>query len=190
MLKPAILFKDALLPLFAMASFDPNNRFYSEGHWDFDDKIVSSTWSQIQLVSTDKSDNIIGFFDIHINRQRYCARDMKVIRFLKSGKYDLTFAKDLKKFVLLIFDYFKFKKLNFEACVGSPNESMYDKFINRYNGRVVGIKEREYKLMDGTITDLKMYEMLRENFVAAVEKNHGVEALPNWRKTYGEMYNK
>jgi hypothetical protein len=47
--------------------------------------------------------------------------------------------------------------------VGNPAERMYDKFIEKYNGRVVGIKKNEVKLVDGKFYGLKLYEIIFNN---------------------------
>lgn len=46
---------------------------------------------------------------------------------------------DLGQALQDIFEKFKFRKLTFCVVVGNPIEKSYDKMINKYNGRIIGI---------------------------------------------------
>jgi hypothetical protein len=93
-----------------------------------------------------------------------------MIRFDRKSQYDILFAKDMKKIFMMIFTYYKYNKLDFSVCVESPNEKIYDRFVLRYGGRIVGVKKRNFKLIDGTICDQKYYEILIEDFKKSLEK--------------------
>ena len=165
MLKPAVLYKDALPACWAKASLDPRNRFYAETYWNFENTVRESNWESHQFVSVDSSDNIVGYISITIDRGCHFVRSLGVLRFDKSGKYDILFARDFKEFFRLMFCYYKYQKMSFSVCIGSPHEKMYDRFCRKYGGRIVGIKKRNFRLMDGTICDQKIYELLIEDFL-------------------------
>lgn len=164
MLKPAILFKESLPACFVKASTDFSNRFYSESYWTYEHGIKDNNWECHQLVSVDNSDNIVGYFSVTIDRGCHFVHSMSALRFEKGGKYDILFAKDFKKFFMLMFMFYKYNKVGFQVCIGSPYEAMYDKFVNKYGGRIIGFKKDNWKLMDGTICDIKLYEIMREDF--------------------------
>ena len=42
---------------------------------------------------------------------------------------------------------------------------MYDKFISKYGGRIVGIKQKDTMLFDGKLYDTKMYEIFTEDYL-------------------------
>jgi hypothetical protein len=63
-----------------------------------------------------------------------------------------------------MFEKYRFNKLNFTVVRGNPIEKTYDKLIKRYNGRIVGIKEQETKLIDGKLYDMKEYEILASHY--------------------------
>ena len=42
---------------------------------------------------------------------------------------------------------------------------MYDKYIKKYGGSITGISERSVILYDGTITDMKSYEIRKEDYL-------------------------
>jgi len=170
MLKPAILYKEALPSCLAQASMYESNRFYAENYWDFDGGIKSDNWERHQFVSLDKSDNVVGLFSITVNRPCHFVHALGVIRFDKEKRYDFLFAKDFKAFFDLMFSYYKYIKMNFSVCIGSPHEAMYDRFVERYGGRIVGIKNKDWRLQDGTICDQKLYELEREPFLQALKE--------------------
>jgi len=170
MLKQSLLYKNALPSCFAEASIDVRNKFYTNTYWKFNPSIEDSEGSGHSFVSVDNSDNIIGFIAFNVDRTIHVVNSLWIIRFDKTSKYDILFAKDLKKLIMMIFTYYKYNKLDFSVCVDSPHEYLYDRFALNYGGRIVGIKKRNFKLMDGTICDQKYYEILIEDFLKALEK--------------------
>ena len=60
----------------------------------------------------------------------------------------------------------RFYKMNWSVIVGNPAERMYDKFIAKHGGRVVGTYRRDTLLCDGEFYDRKAYELLSEEFQA------------------------
>lgn len=165
MIKHAFLYRNALPRLLSEASLDLENKFYPENYWIYEGNIGNDDWGGHQFVSVDSCDNIIGFFSVSIDRPCYYVHSFGVIRFEKASKYNIMFAKDFKKIFEIFFKHYKYNKLDFSVCIGSPNEKMYDKFVNKYGGRIVGIKRKNFKLIDGTICDQKYYELEREPFV-------------------------
>ncbi|MFA7219191.1 MAG: hypothetical protein WC119_01630 [Synergistaceae bacterium] len=168
MLKPAILYKDALPSCFAIASMNPLNRFVQDTYWNFSDLVSDSQWNSLEFVSVDHSDNIIGILRVTIDRGAHFVYAMMALRFEKDGAYDIAWAKDFKDFFVLLFGYYNFNKIDFEVCIGSPHEIMYDRFCANYGGRIVGTKKKHFCLTDGTIHDIKMYEVSRYDFISAI----------------------
>jgi len=170
MIKHALLYRNALPNLFSNASLNLENKFYTENFWTYEGNIGNDDWSCHQFVSVDTCDNIVGYFSTTIDRSCYFAHSFAAIRFTKDSKYNIMFAKDFKKIFVLLFDHYKYNKLDFSICIGSPYESMYDRFIEKYGGRIVGIKFKNYKLIDGTICDQKFYELERESFIKKLKR--------------------
>lgn len=170
MLKQAILYKNSLPSCFAEASMDVRNKFYTNIYWKFDEILDNNEWNKHCFVSVDNSDNVVGFISANIDHNSHFVSDLAMIRLLKESKYDILFAKDIKNFFVRTFTYYKYNKLDFSICIGSPHEYLYDRFASKYGGRIVGIKKRNFKLMDGTICDQKFYEILIEDFLKALEK--------------------
>ena len=167
MLKPSILYKAQLTDSFAMASIDPSNKYFSDTYWSFESDVYTSNYNGHQFTSVDHYGNIVGFLGVTVDRGCHYVHSLACIRFLKDKKYDILFAKDIKKFFVMMFCQFKYNKLSFSVCVGSPHENMYDRFIQRYNGRVVGIMRNQFRTTDGEIHDTKFYEIMREDLLTA-----------------------
>lgn len=66
-----------------------------------------------------------------------------------------------------IFEKFHFRKLSFSVVVGNPIEPQYDKLIKKYGGRIVGIQEAQTKLIDNKYYDVKLYEILEDQYYNA-----------------------
>jgi len=49
--------------------------------------------------------------------------------------------------------------------MGNPIEKMYDKYINKYGGRIIGINKQSTKLQDGNYYDVKYYEIFRDDYL-------------------------
>ena len=63
-----------------------------------------------------------------------------------------------------IFEKFHFRKLIFSVVIGNPIEKTYDRMIQKYGGRIVGIQRQQVKLIDGQFYDVKMYEILSDDY--------------------------
>lgn len=146
-------------------------KYYMASVWcEYQIKIDESNWNRMQLVSLDKEGNVIGYFSANINREIIAADNMQAINFGDKGNF--IFATDLVAFIEKLFVEFNMQKINWRVCMGNPIEKMYDKFCLKVGGRIVGIYEQDYKLVDGEIHDGKAYELLRKNFIEYKEKKH------------------
>lgn len=127
-----------------------------------------STWVNHQFVSV-RNEKVIGYIAYSINRaDGDVVYNLQIINF--EDKPSMTFAKDLGQALTDIFEKFRFRKLNFEVVVWNPAEKAYDKMMRRYGGRVVGYQKQQARLFDGKYYDIKLYEIMRENYLAEKEK--------------------
>lgn len=124
----------------------------------------NTTHMEHAFVSMDKDENVIGFIRYSINRDTHAAIDLIIINF---GGNDLIFAKDLLVTIKDIFEKFNFNKLNFSVIIGNPVEKHYDRLIERFGGRVIGISKDDVKLHDGKIYDRKLYEISYDEYVSS-----------------------
>ena len=61
---------------------------------------------------------------------------------------------------------YNFRKIEFTVIVGNPIEKMFDKYIGKYGGRIVGIGKESVKLPDNLFYDSKLYEIFKVDFLA------------------------
>lgn len=166
MLDIAIKYEDQLQKLLANIAFDEKYKFaYSSSYRDAY-KASTSTWSIHEFVSIHNND-ILGYMRYSIDRDSMTANGMQIMSF---SKPNIIFSKDLKRFLTDIFDKFKFRKLTYSCFVSNPIESQYDKLTLKYGGRIIGIKKEEDRLMDGEYYDLKLYEILRKDYLSSKSK--------------------
>lgn len=64
-----------------------------------------------------------------------------------------------------MYSHSSIRKICFTVVVGNPVESRYDRIIERYGGRIVGIHKEHTMLPDGRLYDEKMYEILRTDYM-------------------------
>lgn len=92
----------------------------------------------------------------NISRDDNSISGLSIINFENKN---LTYSKDLRQFLLDLFIKYKFRKVNFVVVIGNLIEKMYDKYIEKYGGRIVGIYKDHIKLQDGNLYDQKLYEI-------------------------------
>ena len=167
MLDYAYFHKERLKQAWAKVAMDPQFKFIAPGSYtnlDFDLKF--NTFSKVQCVSLSAKGEIIGYFDVSVDREAYYAYGLWVINL--AGLPDNTFTSDLTEFIRVLFTTWNFQKLKFSVVVGDPSEITYDEFIKKYSGRIIGVNRRDIRLPDGKLYDIKLYELLRENYVNVI----------------------
>lgn len=60
----------------------------------------------------------------------------------------LTFGRDLVQVIDDIFCSFGLERMEFKVVCGNPIERSYDRMVERFGGRIVGVRKRVAKLMD------------------------------------------
>jgi hypothetical protein len=111
-----------------------------------------------------KTNTIIGYFNAYISHRHYKVTELNIVNFEEPN---IVFSKDLKRFVDMLFER-GFRKIEFSVVVGNPAEKMYDKFIKKYNGRVVGISKESVRLTGGEFYDVKEYEILKDKYIQTI----------------------
>ena len=53
----------------------------------------------------------------------------------------------------------------FSVIIGNPIEPKYDRLIEHYGGRIVGINKEHVMLPDGELYDMKFYEIFRTDYL-------------------------
>jgi hypothetical protein len=173
MLKRAYQYKDQLARhISSILDDEYYDNLWIDNHVDFIMDVRDNNYSKQQFVSVEPSEcwNLIGYFEASINREINSVGSLVVINFKKDGS--ITFSKDLKDFFMRLFFRYNYSKINFSVVVGSRNEKIYDKFVSKYGGRIVGIFKNHNILQNGKIVDMKFYEIMKEDFQSKVEDIH------------------
>ncbi len=161
MLKPAQFYTDELQHLFRKTWFDDKYLFYHNGCYYEEFLPEESTVNDHQFVSVARCD-VIGFIGYSVDRAANVVFDLNIINFTDDK---ITFSKDVMQAIDDIFCKFNFNKIEFNVYIGNPAEKMYDKFINKCGGRIVGTYTKHCKLADGRLYDLKMYELFKDGYL-------------------------
>lgn len=163
MLKPAQLYTDLLRRKFWEIAYEDKYKFFNTGYID-EYRSVDNNWNTTEFVSIDNNGDIVGYVKYDIDR---CSNRVYNFTAINFSKNKIVFGLDLGRVIQDIFLKYKYRKLSFGVFVGNPIESSYDKAIERWNGRIVGIKYQDSRLMDGNYYDYKMYEISLESYLKA-----------------------
>lgn len=155
MLKPAFLFQRELNQEYQKHLYSEKFFYLVEDVWEFEITIGPSDEDRLQLVSVNSQNEVLAYFSATINRRLYKVDSVEVIMF-ENG---LLSSRDLLTFIWNLTGKSGFKKVNFEAIVGSPGELVYDKHLKILKARIVGTKKNETRLSDGKWYDVKLYEI-------------------------------
>jgi len=169
MLKIAYPYKDKLNKAIQDIVFEEAYKYFNQtSYWDLEVELSKSTWKELQFVSVDENDNILGYFLAEIVRPEAYIDSLGICNF--SGKCNITFSRDLYEFLDSLFTKFNYFKITFCVVVGNPIEKMYDRFINKYGGRIVGYYKEHVMLQDGKYYDRKHYEIFRKDYISRKKK--------------------
>lgn len=164
MLEPAIKYKDQLEKLQYNTWFDDKYKYWNCAAYYESMQIDADTWSKHQFVSV-LNGEVIGYIAYNILRSDNSASNLNIINFSDNKT---VFGIDLGSALKDIFERYKFRKLTFSVVVGNPIEKSYDKMIDKYGGRIVGVYKEDVKLIDGQYYDRKLYEILASEYFNAI----------------------
>jgi hypothetical protein len=155
-------------------------KYYQRGSGlDYHLSIADNSHTILQFVSMDPSTKkVIGYLGAKLNRDTNSAYELEAINFLpQANKF---FTEDLGTFIVMLFTRFGLNRIVWSVIIGNPVEQMYDRVTKFFGNCVVGVLHDEVKLYDGQLYDVKYYELMREEFLAAYdEKNLNIY---NYRK--------
>ena len=168
MLEYAKKHEPKLKELYWDIAFDPFYQFIDYSAFREDIKLPEDTYRQNDFVSVWNGE-IIGHITYSINRIANSVDSFGCVHFGKN--YPYIFGKDLVTALKEIFEKFKFNKISFCVVIGNPIEKTYDKLVQKYGGRIVGIWKQDRRLLDGNLYDSKCYEILAEDYFNTIKNN-------------------
>lgn len=174
MLKPAINYVDQLTKLRSII-FDNEDKYKYYINNDYINyktlTVEDSDWNYIQRVSVNEKDEVQGYLSATLNPP-FSITNLGFINFyLNSKKLQMSFVRDMLSFIDYLFTYRNLQKIEWCVIIGNPAERLYDKFIKKFNGRVVGTFTKSKRLFDGNVYDVKWYELMRDDYIKAKNVN-------------------
>lgn len=166
MLDLAVKYEDKLKLLFANIAMDEEYMFFDLNSWRDEIQIDKSTWNIHQFVSLNRKGEVIGYFKYNINRDTRICGGLAIVNF-KKDSLSKCFGNDLRQVIDDILNRYQFEKVGFGVVVGNPAEKFYDKYISKIGGRIIGVYEKDCRLLDGNYYDYKTYEVLKEGYLTS-----------------------
>jgi len=163
MLEIALKYKNEVIENDLKNSDNPKYKFLTSCSYLDQLEIETSDWKVIQRVSTVDC-KVIGYFSATVNRDSYTISNLGIINY-NLDKNSFVFSRDLEKFIDYLLYYKKFRKLTFNCYTDNPAIKIYDTFVEKFGGKIVGIREKHDRLLDGLFYDDKIYEIMRENYL-------------------------
>lgn len=114
-------------------------------------------WTHETYVSVDKDDNLLGYLSFGIDRDTRNAHAIYIVNFIKNPVFNIDLISFLRKLK-------KYRMITFSVVVGSPHEKNYDKICQMLGGRVLCIKKKSIRLLDGKLYDEKQYEIENKDY--------------------------
>ena len=172
MIDNAKKYEEKLRQLFLDVDFDPFYKYSDLAVYREPFKLPENTWDANCFVSVyndlDFGITILGMIKYSINRLTNAVQSLYIVRFggekSKTDPNSYIFGKDVMTVIKDIFEKYHFNKINFVVVIGNPIEKTYDKLIKRYNGRIVGVRKQDTKLIDNKLYDVKEYEILADDY--------------------------
>jgi hypothetical protein len=173
MLEPAIKYEKELLKKLKETQENDIERYsyydtsYALSFIGGNVKIEKNTIQKHQFVSVYKGE-VIGYISYKASLTHYRVYDFRIINFTNNT---MVFGLDLKRVLQEMFELYKFRKITFGVFIGNDIEKSYDRIVNSFHGRIVGIYKEHCKLADGKFHDYKLYEVLRSDYLKARGKD-------------------
>lgn len=154
-------YENELKQLFTETYFKEKYKYSNYGNYYNEYKAKDSTWQGMEYVSVDKDGDIIGYVSYDVERYSNNCFGLYIINF-KDGSN--TFMKDVLQIIDDMFCRFNYNKLSFSVVIGNKAESAYDKFVDKFGGRIVGVRKNHVVLYDNKRYDEKLYEIEQFNY--------------------------
>jgi hypothetical protein len=165
MLELALLYKDRLQHLYNKCIYKEKYKYLFCDVYADVLKIDDSTWNKHQFASVDEDGGINGYISYNIHRAEQGTSGLTIMSF---NDYSIPFARDVKQAIDDIFIKFNFRRLAWTVIQGNPAEKAYDKFIDMYNGNIIGVAHEVTTLYDGKRYNSKLYEILQKDYIQKV----------------------
>lgn len=167
----AALHKASLDEQVALHAHDPRLRWFHAAYVQLTRELSKDTWNDLEMVSVVRrpryettpfrqaadSVELLGYVDASFSRASNSVNSLSFVRW--APQPSLEWARDMARFLRLLFVQYGQHSVSWNVVVGSPHERSYDNLVRRLRGRVVGTFTGTGVLMDGARHDRKYYEL-------------------------------
>lgn len=168
MLKNAYLYEETIKEMMMEVWYDEKYQYYFMGSYhDVHRMSEDGDWNQRQFASVNHKGKVIGLISYSIQHETRRATTFGAINFTDDIA---TFGYDMYQAIDDIFCKFNLNSMDFCVVCGNPAEKSYDRMIEMFGGRIVGVYNQNAVDMKGNLCDSKMYEIMREDYLAAKER--------------------
>lgn len=163
MLKNAMCYKEELQRKFQEVFYDLDYIYYSGGTGNYNLMIPENNFEKHCFASVDKDNNIIGYIAYNVD---FAAKSCYNFGAISFNRGNLVFTKDLLRAIDDIFRKYRMNRLDFYCFIDNPIRVTYQKLVEKYGGRVVGILEDNAMLLDGKLHSSIMFELKAMSYLA------------------------
>lgn len=172
-LEPAYTCSEALKRLIVKAGSELENQwFFTDGSFNSVEQVDNcnfNNWINENFVVI-YDQKIIAYFEAIWHRPLNVIRSFRLINFDKSKQLVVSMA--FFKYLDYLFTNRGCEVFNwFVALKNTHAKDMYDRFIEKYCGREIGIKTRGQMSYNGTISDTCLYEITKDDYLNWKDKS-------------------
>lgn len=169
MLDNAFKYEEELKAKFLDTWYDPKYQYYYGGpHREPYGLPKNGDYYCRTFVSLNADGEVIGMVGYSIDNEVNRAHSFGAINFSDDI---FTFSQDLRQVIDDIFIKFGMNKMEFNVICGNPIEKSYDRIVQKIGGRILCIRKDTAKLLNGTLADDKMYEIMRSDYIKFKERS-------------------
>lgn len=170
MLKNALNYKDEIQRKFADVMYDLDYQFFGGGNGLNMITIFDNNFEHHQLASIDENGNVIGYIAYHVDYAAMSCCNFGAISF---DRGNLTFTKDLLQAIDDIFYKYRMNRIDFWCFVDNPIRPTYQRLVEKFGGRVVGVLEDTARLMDGKLHSSMIFELKADEYLFKTRLKRG-----------------
>lgn len=147
--------------------YDERYQYYFGGSWRCDFSLRDSTESLQRVFAVlNDNDELIGYIGYFVDDCMKVAEHFRAINFSNDK---LSFGRAMVRVIKDCFLKFGMEVVEWRVICGNPIERSYDRLCVKFGGRIVGVARHRARDMTGNVCDEKTYEILREDFLNAMQ---------------------
>ena len=169
MLDLASKYKSEINNLLSSTVLNPNEyKYYYEAGFVENYEPKTDTWHHLHFVSINEDDTFNGIIFANLSRTVNSVDSLAIL----SNKKSNIFMYDVLRVIDMLFNKYNFNKIKFNVIKGNKAEKIYDKFIEKYNGTIIGTFTKDALLLTGEVCDVKYYEIFKDDYNSSKYENN------------------